>query len=185
MPFLVDAIANRFLDIAENEGKRLSPMKLQKLIYFAHGWHLGITETPLIDEPIELWSYGPVVSSLYQEFKDIGDGEIQRKATELRRRPGGEKLEYDLYEPSIEDCAASKEQKEIATTIVDQVWQRYNRFTALELSAMTHQKDTPWEILYRKFNGRIPAHLRIPNDLILQHFRARLLAAQSKTAAAS
>jgi len=51
-------------------------MKLQKLVYYAHGWHLALNNEPLIDEQVECWQYGPVISSLFHEFKiqlAIGD----------------------------------------------------------------------------------------------------------------
>jgi uncharacterized phage-associated protein len=37
------AVANWFFARAEAEGKTLDPMKLQKLIYFSHGWSVAIT----------------------------------------------------------------------------------------------------------------------------------------------
>ena len=35
-------IGKCFLDKAEQSGTTLTPMKLQKLIYYAHGWYLAI-----------------------------------------------------------------------------------------------------------------------------------------------
>ena len=54
----------------------LTPLKLQKLIYYAHGWHLAIRNAPLIDEVIEAWEYGPVVPNVYHEFKKFGNRPI-------------------------------------------------------------------------------------------------------------
>lgn len=69
------AVANFFL-------KRGHPtqMKLHKLLYYAHGWHLGFTGEPLLDEAIEAWAYGPVVPSIYQELKMLGSAPIDRLA---------------------------------------------------------------------------------------------------------
>jgi uncharacterized phage-associated protein len=77
------AVANHFLDIAEKAGQRLTPMKLQKLVYFAHGWHLGLTGEPLLDEEIQAWSFGPVVRSVYNAFRDCGGDEITHKGSEF------------------------------------------------------------------------------------------------------
>ena len=51
-------IANYFLDRAQ-QGDAITQMKVQKLVYFAHWWHLGITKNPLIRYQVEAWSYGP------------------------------------------------------------------------------------------------------------------------------
>ncbi|MFQ5632018.1 MAG: Panacea domain-containing protein, partial [bacterium] len=52
-------IANYFIDFARKDGVAISPMKLQKLVYFAHGYYLAITGQPLIEEEIQAWRYGP------------------------------------------------------------------------------------------------------------------------------
>ena len=69
-PYRACAIANYFLERAEREP--ITQMKVQKLVYFAHGWHLGITQKPLINEQVEAWPYGPVIPSLYQDLKRWG-----------------------------------------------------------------------------------------------------------------
>nr|WP_256351506.1 type II toxin-antitoxin system antitoxin SocA domain-containing protein [Pseudomonas gingeri] len=56
-------------------------MKQQKLVYYSHGWHAGYTDQPLINEAVETWQYGPVIPSLYHEFKRFGSGEIVKKGT--------------------------------------------------------------------------------------------------------
>ena len=40
-------------------------MKLQKLVYYSHAWHLVWEDRPLISDAVEAWANGPVVRSLY------------------------------------------------------------------------------------------------------------------------
>jgi uncharacterized phage-associated protein len=54
-------VANRFLELAEAEGRSLTPLQLMKLVYIAHGWMLGIHQRPLIKDHIEAWKLGPVI----------------------------------------------------------------------------------------------------------------------------
>lgn len=82
-PFPAKEIANYFLGIADNNGKPISPMKLLKLVYYAHGWHLALSGNPLIKENVEAWRFGPVVRCLYDEFKIWGNGPIRKRATSV------------------------------------------------------------------------------------------------------
>ena len=47
MPFDPRAVANRLLELGRERNIIIDPMKLQKLIYYAHGWHLALTGRPL------------------------------------------------------------------------------------------------------------------------------------------
>jgi uncharacterized phage-associated protein len=80
MPETAAAVANYFIDKALEEDRELTPMKLIKLIYLAHGWRLGWTQLPLIGEAIKAWKYGPVIESLYQSFKRYGGRQLDRDA---------------------------------------------------------------------------------------------------------
>lgn len=45
----------------ETAGDLISNLKLQKLIYYAQGFHLAISDRPLFPEPIKAWIHGPAV----------------------------------------------------------------------------------------------------------------------------
>ncbi|HHW4679552.1 MAG TPA: Panacea domain-containing protein [Xylella sp.] len=74
-------IANYFLCRASQQGRALTPIQIIKLVYIAHGWHLGFRKEPLINEPVEAWRHGPVIRSLYGKVKKYGSSGI----TELLR----------------------------------------------------------------------------------------------------
>jgi uncharacterized phage-associated protein len=60
-------IANKILAKASSSDSEelISNMKLQKLLYYQQGFHLAYFGTPLFDEEIETWMYGPVVPAVY------------------------------------------------------------------------------------------------------------------------
>ena len=41
-------IANYFLELSAK--KDISPLKIQKLVYIAHGWHLALYGEPLVQD---------------------------------------------------------------------------------------------------------------------------------------
>jgi len=45
---------------------------LQKLLYYAQGFHLALFEQPLFDSPIEAWRHGPVCPKVYHHYKNHG-----------------------------------------------------------------------------------------------------------------
>ena len=75
-------IANKILAKASsnpNEEDLISNMKLQKLLYYQQGFHLAYFGTPLFDEEIEAWMYGPAVPGVYEHFKGNGNKGIEYK----------------------------------------------------------------------------------------------------------
>lgn len=159
-PFPTLAVANYFIEKGRSvRGSAVDPMKLQKLLYFAHGWHLAVTGRPLIDEPVEAWRYGPVISSVYHEFKANGRFPIARPAT---------CLDFDTYEeyaPRVPEDA--KETREI----LEKVWKVYGGLTGPELSAMTHEPDTPWAKVWEEAEAEgIRRGRDIPNSDIRAFF---------------
>lgn len=161
MPHDPKAIANWFLDRAGVEGRSLDPMKVQKLVYFAHGWNLGLTDEPLIDEAVEAWDYGPVVPSLYHEFKEYGSTSITKLATTLEYEGDAK---FNLVTPRV-----SKADKH-TNALLEKIWDVYGAKTGLALSAMTHVPGSPWHIAREQNPGvRSPD---IQNTVMAEYFRA-------------
>ena len=59
------AIANGFLDLAEGvPAARMTNMKVQKLVYIAHGFTLAMCDEPLISSHVHAFQWGPVIPVL-------------------------------------------------------------------------------------------------------------------------
>ena len=126
-PFDAKAIAN-FLLALDEMGHALTPMKLQKLVYFSHGWHLAMLNSALIDENVEAWAFGPVIPSLYHEFKEFGNSPIDRKATEMVWT-GMDSLQFKIVTPAIpKDATDSRE----LTTQISRIYGRFQRRPAFK-----------------------------------------------------
>ncbi|MFO0851363.1 MAG: DUF4065 domain-containing protein [Gemmataceae bacterium] len=163
-------VANFFFDTAMREGNlTVSPMKMQKLVYYAHGWHLGLADKPLIDEPVQAWPYGPVVPSLYQEFKHFGNGLITQPATDVRFVIDGEgATQLEVVAPRVVESAFSPD---FMQKLMGKVWEIYRNYSAVQLSNETHKPGTPWDQIKARHGGRIPENTVIPNDMIRDYFR--------------
>lgn len=133
MTYSPKAIANCFLNRGFRDKISIDPLKIQKLIFYANGYYLALKGTPLINESFEAWPKGPVVSSLYREFKDFGFSPITRLA---------EELDWDFAENvpvPIPDGDKALEK------VIDFVWISYSKHPSSVLSAMTHQDGGPWD----------------------------------------
>ncbi len=155
------AIANWFIDKAEKSGETLTAMKLQKLTYVSHGWYLAFAGKPLVHDAVEAWKWGPVFRSLYREFRDFGSQPITQRATAL----DGSTLEERLI--TIEDYPDHEQMDRF----LEGVWQAYGRYSAIDLSTITHQEGTPWRQMFEQMGNRILPYTVIPNEMIAEHYQ--------------
>lgn len=153
VPFNSLAIANYFVDKAQRDGRPVTPMKLLKLVYIAHGWFLALTGKALIREQIEAWKYGPVINTVYKEFREHGREPIRKPSSGYR--PVG-----------LEDT----------TTFLDVIWESYKRFSGPELSAMTHAYGSPWHQVWYDQGGANRQGAVISNEIIRDYFKKDLKA---------
>lgn len=155
-------VANYFVKKGKEEGSPVEGvLKLIKLVYLAHGWHLGLFEKqPLIRERVEAWQYGPVVRSVYDAFKYYGRQKITKPATT------GIKEEMEPIE-----ILAEKETIEL----LDEVWEIYGKHTGPGLSKLTHEELTPWDDTRRKMGMQIH-HLGvvIPDETIGDYYARKI-----------
>jgi uncharacterized phage-associated protein len=169
VPFDTGAIANYVLDLGDRDGRPISPMKLQKLLYFAHGWYLALTDHPLLDDQVEAWQWGPVIPSIYHEFKRFGPHPINARYRTVELNKNGD-MDFELRVPNLDDCSGSGDVV-TAKAVIDRVWQVYRDYSAVQLSNMTHQPGTPWQIVWERMGPSKLKSQDIPEDLIKKHFK--------------
>ena len=75
-------IANNILDIAFKNHVKITPIKLQRLLYLVYNGYLKQTGSTLFNEPFVTFAYGPVCESVYYKFKCFGAKPITRYATD-------------------------------------------------------------------------------------------------------
>jgi uncharacterized phage-associated protein len=116
-------IARYFLAQAdvEDAGDLISNLKLQKLLYYAQGFHLALYDKPLFGERIMAWTHGPVVPDVYHAYKEYGPGAI----------PPPNDVDFDIYDDDTRG-------------LLDEVYNVYGQFSAWKLRNMTHE-EPPWK----------------------------------------
>lgn len=133
-------------------------MKLLKLVYIAYGWSLAVLNDRFFDEPIYAWPHGPVIRSLYDEFKHFRKSPIEGRAVEI---------DFDSWTESTPRVSNDDEE---TLVVLDKVWELYSPFSAWSLRNKTHEPNSPWSQVYQA-NVR---DIEIPDDLIQQHFEERI-----------
>ena len=69
-------IAKYIINHEHEEGREISNLRLQKLLYFIRAKFIVETGKPCFSDPIEAWGFGPVVTSVYHEYKLFGSFDI-------------------------------------------------------------------------------------------------------------
>lgn len=115
-------VARYFLALVdEDAGDSLTNLKLQKLVYYAQGFHLALYDEPLFPERIEAWKHGPVIPELYHALKQFGAEPV--------------KLDWE-----VDPEKYTSEVKEL----LDEIYSVYGQYSALRLRGITHQ-EPPWQ----------------------------------------
>ena len=109
------SVANELIRRALDAAQEVTPLQVNKFVYFCHAWMLGIYHRPLLKQPVEAWRYGPVVPEVYRSLRRYGWYPI-----------------FSLIDIADEQYDADE------TNIIDQVWEKYSPFSGTQLSAMTH-----------------------------------------------
>lgn len=115
-------VAEYILAFANETGESVTNLKLQKMLYYAQAWHLANFSRPLFDEDFEAWVHGPVLPSLYHQFKQSGYAPI---VTGLRE----------------EDISTKFDDQTL--NFLREVIRVYLPHGGYELELMTHKED-PW-----------------------------------------
>ena len=114
-------VAKYFVSLVDEEaGDSITNLKLQKLLYYAQGVSLALNDAVLFTDPIEAWTHGPVVPTVYRRYKQHGGESIPVEHVNL-----------ELYPADVRE-------------LLEEVNDVFGQFSASKLRAMTHS-EPPWK----------------------------------------
>lgn len=117
---------NRLVNASE-DADLISNLKLQKLLYYAQGCFLALTDTPIFQDDILAWEHGPVVENVYHKYKSNGAKGIE-----------------------FEDGFHFEDFSEEENNLLRQVYEEFGQYSAWKLRNMTHE-ERPWKETKRNF----------------------------------
>lgn len=132
-----------------SEEKTMTPLKLQKLCYYAQAWSMVWDDKELFKEDFQAWVHGPANYDLFKKYKEKGigkDGIINTEETI--------------------NIKSTFSHEEIET--LDSVWEAYGRFTGTYLEQLTHQ-ERPW----KETRGTLPPGMgsdRVINKSLIKEY---------------
>lgn len=147
-------IANTFI---ARHGREilLTNLAINKLVYYAQAESLRRTGCPLYDDPVEAWQYGPVERGVYFAFNRYGRNRITE--------PSG---------PTATDP--------YSIGIVDDVADKYGKFSAFDLVRFSHREGSAWKAVYSPNEDR-----EITNEAILASADGKELPPETDTFSAA
>ena len=121
-------VAKYFLNKANQDGDLITNLKMQKLLYYAQAWYLvNFKNKKLFGDEIEAWSFGPVIPTVYHQFKNY------------RHVP----ISYENNVEKIFKIVQGEDRK-----YLDEFYDKFVNFAAHDLVNMSHNED-PWKEAYK------------------------------------
>ena len=143
--YIISTIKEQMTDIQPEEFD-VTPLKLQKLLYYCQGYSLALTGKPAFHDKIEAWRYGPVIDSVYQEYKKYTGGIIPYSDITIEVLPD-----------------------ETLRSIVDLVLADKGRYSGETLARMTH-KEATWIDSYSGSCGGVYMNAEISQSSMKNYF---------------
>ena len=102
-------------------GKEITPLALQKILYYAQGFYKAFFDKFLFENDCEAWVHGPVFTNIYDKYKDFKSANIQL---------------YNEYD--VGDIIADEKRG-----ILDVIIKYFGYYNGKALEKMSHY-ETPW-----------------------------------------
>ncbi len=111
----------RYILAIQDDEETITNLKLQKLLYYAQGFHLALLGKPLFLDSVKAWVHGPVVPTVWYDYKDCGSKPISR---------------LEAFDVGVIDAESR--------SVIDEVCNVYGQFSPWRLREMTHD-EPPWK----------------------------------------
>ena len=132
-------VCNNILRRSFDEKISVTPMKLQKLLYFVSCEYVKATDVELLSEDFCVWQYGPVLPTVYNEFKSFRG----LKITTYAKDANGDSYAYN------EDSSPN------LRLAINRIWASFKNMSGIELSKITHEDGSGWSHAFEQKHSKI------------------------------
>ncbi|WP_347862480.1 type II toxin-antitoxin system antitoxin SocA domain-containing protein [Salimicrobium sp. PL1-032A] len=126
----------------------ITPLALQKLLYYSQAFSMTINEKNLFEEDCEAWVHGPVYKDIYEKYKGFGYNPIEEEFD-------NQKFEH-----------LSEEEKELLDSVVN----NFGCYSGKVLEEMTHN-ELPWKNQRRGLGKEEPSNRAVSKEAINEYFK--------------
>ncbi len=130
--------------------KEVTPLALQKILYFIQGIHMVMFGKPLYKEDCMAWIHGPVYEEVYDLFKDFKYNPIEDNR-------------FAIFKDRFEELS---EQEKM---VIDLVINTFGKYSGKVLEDITHEEQ-PWKNARMGYEPSEPSREIISKDEIRNYF---------------
>lgn len=140
-------VANFFLKIVDRDsGSTITPLKLQKILYYAQGYYLANYDKPLFQEDFQAWTHGPANEGIYDKYKSCKYNTIPMPKEDL-----------PLMDDELND-------------FLNDIWQTFGIYDGKYLEEQTH-KESPWIEARKGYAPGEKCHVIITKESMKRFFK--------------
>ena len=130
--------------------EEVTPLMLQKLLYFSQGVYSALYGKPIFEEDCRAWVHGPVYPEVYELFRDFKYNPI-------------DDARFALLE-GTEDALTDDEKR-----VIDLVVNTFGMYGGKVLEKITHNED-PWLEARKGYGDSIPSSELLPKERIMKYY---------------
>jgi len=130
--------------------EEVTPLALQKLLYFIQGLSCALNEQPMFPEACQAWTHGPVYPEVYIMFRDFKYNPIDDDR-------------FVIFEGKQDDITERERR------IIDLVTSTFGEYSAKVLEEITHQEE-PWISARKGYDDSEPSNEIIALECIKTYY---------------
>lgn len=130
--------------------KEVTPLALQKILYFIQGIHMVLFGKPLYKEDCMAWVHGPVYEDVYELFKDFKYNPIEDER-------------FAIFKDRFEELSEHEKR------VIDLVINTFGKYSGKVLENITHE-ELPWKNARVGYEASEPSNEIIRKDEIKNYF---------------
>lgn len=130
--------------------EEVTPLMLQKLLYFIQGVYSALYGKPIFEEDCRAWVHGPVYPEVYELFRDFKYNPI-------------DDARFALFEGTTD--ALTVEEK----AVIDLVLNTFGMYGGKVLEQITHNED-PWKDARKGYEDSIPSSELLSKERIMRYY---------------